>query len=84
MERMIADALDGARIRFRRADKTAAGMDFYLPDFDLYIEVKQFHSDRIAAQTSRAPNVIVAQGAGAVSTLAALIALAGGLKAARS
>lgn len=74
MEWLIASALSAAGIRFLvdgRADTKS--LDFLLPDLNLYIEVKQFHSPRIAAQTARVDNVIVAQGRAAVEFLAALI-----------
>jgi len=48
-------------INYQRAD-AGLGLDFYLPDFDLYIEVKRFHSPRIGEQMSRHPNVIAIQG----------------------
>lgn len=73
MEGMIRAALTRAGIRFVEGDRNPARLDFYLPEFDLYIEVKQFHSDRIAGQMARAENVIVAQGSKAVEALAALI-----------
>lgn len=50
-----------------------SGLDFYLPDLDIYIEVKQFHSDRIAKQMARRPNVIAIQGRGAVLTFCAML-----------
>ena len=76
MERIMRDALDRAHIRYRTDDGggNPYGLDFHLLDHDLHIEVKQFHSDRIAAQMARAPNVIVAQGRPAVEWLAKLIA----------
>lgn len=43
-----------------------SGLDFYLPDYDCYVEVKQFHSDRIAKQMSKRDNVIAIQGKGAL------------------
>lgn len=49
------------RIRYERAD-AGLGLDFYLPDFDLYIEVKRFHSPRIGEQMGRYENVIAIQG----------------------
>lgn len=73
MEGMIRAALKRAGIRFVEGDRNPARLDFHLPEFALYIEVKQFHSDRIAAQMARADNVIVAQGRGAVEALAAMI-----------
>ena len=68
MERLVAQALRRSGIRYAREHEpgNVATLDFYLPDFDAYIEVKRFHSDRIAGQMKRAPNVIVLQGEAAV------------------
>ncbi len=71
MERLIAEALTRAGIAFTTDNE--ARLDFYLPDADVHIEVKQFHADRIAEQMSRAPNVIAVQGRGAVEWLAGII-----------
>jgi hypothetical protein len=49
------------------------GLDFYLPGYDLHIEVKQFHSPRISEQMSRAPNVIAIQGIEAARWFAGLL-----------
>lgn len=81
MERLIAEALHDAGIRFTASDRNAGRpqrpdditLDFHLLDLDLYIEVKQFHSARIAKQMEAAENVIVAQGRAAVTALANLI-----------
>ncbi|MGO1079713.1 hypothetical protein [Inquilinus sp. CA228] len=76
METIIAAALDAAGIAYKhdRVDaKASQGLDFYLPEMDLYIEVKQFHSDRIAEQMSRAPNVIAIQGIGAAVAFARML-----------
>jgi hypothetical protein len=63
VERIIADALDSQRIRYvRDGEGETKALDFYLPDFDVYLEVKRFHTRRIAEQTSRVENVIVVQG----------------------
>lgn len=52
-----------AKIRFvEDPHPDALRLDFYLPDCDLHIECKQFHSERIAEQMSRAPNVLAVQG----------------------
>jgi len=48
-------------IKFERND-SVTGLDFYLPSFNVYVEVKQFHSERIAEQMSRQENVIAIQG----------------------
>jgi len=37
-------------------------LDFYLPDFDVYIECKQMSSDRTIDQLASQDNVIVIQG----------------------
>lgn len=74
MERIIADALDAKGIRYvRDGQGDTANLDFYLPADDVHIEVKRFHTDRIAEQMSRAPNVIAVQGEAAVRFFAALI-----------
>ena len=79
MEGIIRAALTSARVRFVEGDYNKSKLDFYLPDFDLCIEVKQFHSDRIAKQMRQADHVIVAQGRAAVEALARMIE-SGGLK----
>lgn len=73
MEVMMRSALTDAGIRFLEDGENPVHLDFFLPDFDLHIEVKQFHTERVAEQMSRAPNVIVAQGREAVTWLAGLI-----------
>jgi hypothetical protein len=76
MERLIEAALIDAGIAYEsdNGGGSPANLDFYLPAFDLHIEVKRLHSDRIAAQMARAENVIVAQGKPAVEALARMIA----------
>jgi hypothetical protein len=75
MELLIAEALNhtGASYTTDYGAGNDARLDFYLVDYDVYIEVKRMHSPRIAEQMSRAPNVIVAQGEEAVKLLAYLI-----------
>lgn len=74
MEKIVRAALREAGIEFvEERDKRARGLDFYLPRSDVHIEVKQFHSNRIAEQMSRAPNVIAIQGIGAAKLFAALV-----------
>lgn len=71
-EKIIADALASANIQYV-FNKAPEQLDFYLPDFDVFIEVKTFHSGRIAEQMSRAPNVIAVQGVVAAKFLAQAI-----------
>jgi hypothetical protein len=76
MEALIERALMRAGVRYVHEVMDIAitnGLDFYLPDIDLYIEVKQFHADRISRQMGRVQNVIVAQGRPAVQRLAKMI-----------
>lgn len=69
-ENVIRAGLDARGIRYvfhgehkgRAADELQRGLDFYLPDFGIYIECKDYHSDRIAGQMARAANVIAVQG----------------------
>lgn len=74
MEKLIRDALIATRTEFTESDTPAGvinkGLDFHLTDFDIHIEVKQFHTPRIAEQMSRAPNVIAVQGRAAVEFMA--------------
>jgi hypothetical protein len=71
MEKLIASALHIAGVEY---EHERAGLDFFLPSFGLYIEVKRFHSDRIADQMARADNIIAVQGEAAVKFLANAIA----------
>jgi len=75
LEEQVAQALDLAGIRFVTGEGggNPTGLDFYLPAADLHIEVKQMHSERIAGQMARAPNVIAVQGAAAVAWLAEML-----------
>lgn len=58
-------------------------MNDSIPTEDVHIEVKRFHSPRVAEQMARAENVIVAQGEKAVVLLSRLIqaGMKGGLVA---
>lgn len=73
LELYLAVALDEAGIAYQREGQSPCNLDFYLPAFDLHIEVKQMHSERISAQMARAPNVIAVQGWGSVFWLAAIL-----------
>lgn len=64
-ETIIADGLDLAGIMYERDRELSPGqhsIDFYLPYFDLWIEVCQFHTPRKIEQLSRLDNVILIQG----------------------
>lgn len=72
MEQIIERALQRAGIRYvtDQGGANPSRLDFQLPDFDVEIEVKRFHSERTGDQMKRAPNVIVAQGETGVRFLA--------------
>jgi hypothetical protein len=72
IEAIVANALRGAGLDFTTGDGggNAADLDFYLTGYDVHIEVKQFHSPRIAKQMARAPNVIAIQGRAAAEWFA--------------
>jgi hypothetical protein len=75
VERMVYDALKDADIEFvGETDVSARGLDFYLPDFSLHIECKQFYTPRTDAQMQRVRNVIVIQGAHAAHAFGMMIA----------
>lgn len=74
VERVIANALDARGIRYVvDGEGDTKQLDFYVPEWKVYIEVKQFHTDRVAEQMSRADNVIVIQGMQAAFVFAELI-----------
>lgn len=72
MEKIIERALLGGGHRYERGESTGA-LDFHLTDRGVYIEVKQFHSDRISRQMASQKNVIAVQGEEAVRFLAELL-----------
>lgn len=73
IEKIVAEALTRAGLQFitDEGGANATGLDFYLTGYDIHIEVKQFHSPRIAKQMARAPNVIAIQGRAAAEWFAA-------------
>ena len=76
MEQIVERALQRAKISYvtDQGGHNPSRLDFRLPDYDVEIEVKRMHTDRVADQMARAPNVIVAQGEPAIRFLADLIA----------
>jgi len=75
LESQIAAALDEAGIVYFTdyEGKSPANMDFYLPTYDLYLEIKGGHSDRISGQMARHPNVIAIQGMKSVAFIVKLL-----------
>lgn len=74
MERDIHTALTNAGIRaVHESQGDTSKLDFLLPDYGVYIEVKAFHADRISRQMASQPNIIAVQGKSAVSFLISLL-----------
>jgi hypothetical protein len=80
IEQIIADGLDAAGIRFvheSKAKELTLSLDFYLPDFCIFIECKQFWSENLNNQMQRASNIIAIQGRAAAYAFAAMVAPTG-------
>lgn len=74
MELIIADGLKRADIRFvHESDNKSQSLDFSLPDFGVYIECKQFPTDRTSAQIAPFSDVIVIQGRAAAHLFVSMI-----------
>ena len=54
VEKLIAEGLDLIGVSFTHETlNKAQGLDFYLPDFDIFIECKAFSSDRTNNQIAK-------------------------------
>lgn len=71
LEELIGDTLTSCDIRFERSQR----LDFFLPDHDVYLEVKKYHSDRSSSQLSSQDNVILIQGAKSVKFICHILKL---------
>lgn len=68
VEQIIAETLRDNSIEFIHDSQGGTnGLDFYLPNYDTYIECKRFHSQRIADQMARVESVIAIQGMAAAN-----------------
>lgn len=66
-ERKIGEALKAKGIDFiHESEDPSQKLDFYLPQHNVYIEVKQYHADRIGKQMASKDNVIAVQGKEAI------------------
>src|SRR5690606_39019051 len=70
LERYIGESLIKNKILF---EKEKLGLDFYLTDYDVFIEVKKFHTDRVNNQLQRYDNIILIQGRKSVDTFIKLL-----------
>ncbi len=77
LERIIADALERINVAYIHElmdSEATSGPDFYLPDLDLYIEVKAFDAgDRTVRQLKGRTNILLVQGRDAAIGLASLL-----------
>ncbi|MCY1374892.1 hypothetical protein D9M68_551420 [compost metagenome] len=74
LEQSVADILAFHKIKFiHESENNKSNLDFYLPDFDVYIEVKQYHSDRVLKQLSGKEDIILIQGKKSISMLKELL-----------
>lgn len=73
VELTVAEGLTQAGVKFERDTPRCHRLDFYLPDYDVYIECKQFHTPRVLEQMSRVRNIIVVQGLTSARCLASLL-----------
>lgn len=74
MELIIADGLHRAGVRFvHESDNKDQNLDFWLPDSGIYIECKQFPTDRTSAQIAPFSDVIVIQGRAAAHLFVSMI-----------
>jgi len=74
VEQTIADALESIPYTVEGDEEHPPGnLDFYVPSWGVFIEVKRFHSPRIADQMNRQENVIAVQGLSTAIVFASLI-----------
>ena len=73
MKDHLENAIEKALIEADIVFTTTQRLDFYLPYYDVYIEVKQYHSDRSNDQLKSQENVILVQGKKAVELFCKLI-----------
>lgn len=70
LEQKIANALKEENIIF---ESNAHRLDFFLPDFNVYIEIKKYHSERSNSQLQSQENIILIQGKKAVDLFCNII-----------
>ena len=77
LEQQVAVALQAAGIKFLHETdfnkEQINPLDFYLTEFNIWIEIKRYYSERIIKQQEHRPNVIVLQGETAVRIFCALL-----------
>lgn len=77
-EKIIEDALIYVGLDYRTESPETNNLDFYIPQFNVYIEVKTMHTERVYKQMDRVHECIMVQGKQACELLASMISLAYG------
>lgn len=76
LEKEVASILDQKGIHYiHESEGNGSTIDFYLPGYDVFIEVKQFHAERVLKQLSSKDNVILIQGKKSLSFLKAALSV---------
>lgn len=74
LEKVLHEALYKRGIHaVHESQGDTGGLDFYLPGFGVYLEVKAFHADRISTQMKSQRNVVAIQGSDAVNLVCGLL-----------
>ena len=72
LERMVGEALYNSGIEFKH-ESEGAFLDFWIPNWRVYIEVKKYHTDRINSQLRHFDNVVLLMGTKAVNEFCKLL-----------
>ena len=73
-EIQIKEILESKGIDYvHESQNNGSRLDFYIPKYNVYIEVKQYYSERSNSQLSSQDNVILIQGKDAISFFKLLI-----------
>ena len=69
IEKIVREALEVRGINYLRG----APLDFYLPDYGLFIECKQFFTERVTRQLKDREDIVLVQGRVAAHAFARLL-----------
>ena len=73
-EIQIKEILESKGIEYiHESQNNGSRLDFYLPKYNVYIEVKQYHSERSNSQLASQDNVILIQGKDSINFFKVLI-----------
>jgi hypothetical protein len=70
LEEQVAVILDKKGINYiHESENKSQILDFYLPDYDIFIEVKRFYTERVVRQLDSQENIIFIQGIKSINFL---------------